>query len=221
MKQHADSPAGRVCREVRTLGNYAVLGWGSLIWDLDDLAPKVDLPWQMSAGPRLPMEFTRISPKRKMGLAVCLDPDHGELCATHAIASRRGTLEHVIEDLAARERAPLDMIGGVCRDTDRAHGRPAIAEAVTAWCEATGWVGAVWTDLRTNYTDHRPQGFSIGDASAYLRTLEGESLVQAVRYIHYAPTETDTPLRRALAEDPWWLDQVARIEDNKMTNETD
>ena len=36
---------------------YAVLGWGSLLWDLDDLAPKVTGDWHMLAGPALPMEF--------------------------------------------------------------------------------------------------------------------------------------------------------------------
>lgn len=186
-----------------------MLGWGSLIWDLDDLAPHVALPWRMRAGPRLPMEFTRISPKRKMGLAVCLDPEHGVGCATHAIASRRTALGGVIEDLAARERATVDMIGGVCLDTGAVQGRTAIAEAVGKWCAETGWTGAVWTDLRSNYTETSGEGFSVGRAMAYLRTLTGDSLVEAVRYIHFAPAETDTPLRRALAGDSWWQDQVA------------
>lgn len=192
-------------------GRYAVLGWGSLIWDLDDLAPNVALPWQMRAGPALPMEFTRISPKRKMGLAVCLDLDHGVACPTHAIASRRATLEDVVTDLAARERAPTDLIGGVCLASGQQQGREGIAAIVAAWCRDAGWAGAVWTDLRSNYTEMSGRAFSIADAIAYLKTLEGASLEEAVRYLHLAPPDTRTPLREALRQDPWWSDAVATL----------
>jgi len=68
---------------------FAIIGWGSLIWDLDDLGPHVRGAWAMGAGPRLPMEFTRVSPKRRRALVVCLDPRHGVPCATNAIASAR------------------------------------------------------------------------------------------------------------------------------------
>ena len=74
-------------------GRIAVIGWGSLIWDLDDLAPKVEGEWRMRAGPALPFEFSLVSRKRKMGLAVCLDPENGDECPTHVIASRRAEPE--------------------------------------------------------------------------------------------------------------------------------
>ena len=73
-------------------GRVAVIGWGSLIWDLDDLAPKVAGDWLMRAGPELPFEFSRISPKRKMGLVVCIDPNDGTPCPTHAIRSVRSDI---------------------------------------------------------------------------------------------------------------------------------
>ncbi|MEM6624105.1 MAG: hypothetical protein AAF674_17925 [Pseudomonadota bacterium] len=192
-------------------GRYAVLGWGSLIWDLDNLAEHVELPWQMQAGPSLPMEFTRISAKRKMGLAVCLDHDHGTPCPTHAIASRRGDLATAIQDLAARERAPVAMIGGVCRTGGVGQGRSEIAEQVREWCARTGWQGAVWTDLRSNYTEMSGRAFSVPDALAYLRTLTGDSLDEAVRYLHLAPLTTQTRLREALQSDDWWHGQVRRL----------
>ena len=196
------------------MSNYAVLGWGSLIWDLDNLGPYVALPWHMDAGPRLPMEFCRVSPKRKMGLAVCLDGTHGVACPTHAITSVRDELALVIADLAARERAPEALIGGVCTATDTTQGRAEIAVIVRDWCLKTGWRGAVWTDLRANYREHLGQDFSVPHAIRYLRGLSGESLQEAVRYIHFAPSGTDTPLRRALAGDPWWQEQVAILASN-------
>ena len=190
---------------------YAVLGWGSLLWDLDDLEPKVTGDWHMLAGPALPMEFARVSPKRKMGLVLCLDADQGHPCPTHAIASVRESLAEVVEDLAARERTGTDQIGGVCLATGDRQGREDIAATIADWCGRAGWKGAVWTDLKTNYAERLGTGFSIPHATAYLRGLTGESLDEAVRYIHNAPATTDTPLRRTLATDPWWQAEVARI----------
>ena len=57
------------------VSRYAIIGWGSLIWDLESLEPHVRGDWSMGAGPRLPMEFTRVSPKRKRALVVCLDAE--------------------------------------------------------------------------------------------------------------------------------------------------
>jgi hypothetical protein len=190
---------------------YAVLGWGSLIWDLENLAPHVRLPWSMGAGPRLPMEFSRISAKRKMGLVACLDPEIGVPCPTHAIASLRGGLDGAIGDLALRERAPRLRIGGVCLATGKAQGRAAIVATVRDWCRAAGWTGAVWTDLLPNYAEAEGEPFSVERGMAYLRRLSGDGLDEAVRYIRNAPPETDTPLRRRLAGDPWWLEQAARV----------
>ena len=185
-------------------GRIAILGWGSLLWDLDDLAPKVTGDWALRAGPRLPMEFSRISPKRRMSLVVCLDPDEGTRCATHVIRSRRAALAEAVSDLAARERAPLHRIGWV-RASGRGESRmPEVVAEVGAWCEAEGWAGAVWTDLEPNFLTTTGEVFSVAAGLTYLRGLEGESLAEAQRYIRRAPWTTRTRLRRALSADPWW-----------------
>ena len=192
-------------------GRYAILGWGSLIWDLDDLAPHVRGDWAMGAGPRLPMEFSRVSPKRKRALVVCLDPVDGVGCGTNVIASARDRIEAAVEDLARRERAPLEHIGALCRASGPVQGgKPEVAEAVRLWCEAGGWAGAVWTDLPANFAAELGEAFSIPRALAYLRTLDGAGLDEAVRYIEQAPPGTDTPLRRALGADDWWLEEARR-----------
>ncbi|MFQ5624857.1 MAG: hypothetical protein ACE5FS_15850 [Paracoccaceae bacterium] len=182
----------------------AVLGWGSLLWDLDDLAPKVAGDWQMRGGPELPMEFSRVSPKRRQALVVCLDPDHGSPCPTHAIASVRHTLAEAVADLAARERAPLHRIGHADREGGGRGRMPEVMEAVAGWCARTGWDGAVWTDLEPNFHEKAGAAFSVASGVAYLRTLSGESLAEAHRYITRAPETTQTPLRRALSQDAWW-----------------
>ena len=152
------------------------------------------------------MEFSRVSPKRKLGLVVVMDPEHGDDCPTHAIASIKTDIHAVAEDLRDRERMKdIDKIGAVCLQTgfERA-GHPYLADRVRLWCQGHGVLGAVWTDLGPNFEDSSGTAFSIGAAMAYLRKLTGDNLAEAVRYIDHAPAQTDTPLRRALAADHWW-----------------
>ncbi len=188
----------------------AILGWGSLLWDLDDLAAKVDGPWLRRAGPRLPMEFSRISPKRKMGLVLCLDPADGTGCATHAIRSRRQDPEASRADLAARERAPLHRIGWADAEGRGESRLPEVIAAVAGWCREAGWQAAVWTDLEPNFRETTGAGFSVPAGKDYLRGLGAESLPEAVRYIRNAPPTTRTKLRRSLAVDPWWREMHRR-----------
>jgi hypothetical protein len=186
------------------MARIAILGWGSLLWDLDDLAPKVVLPWAIGAGPRLPMEFSRVSPKRLMGLVVALDPVDGVACPTHAIRSRRATLAEAVADLAARERAPEDRIGWAAADGRSATRLPDVARLVADWCAASGWDAAIWTDLEPNFRAMTGRRFSVPAGIAHLRNLAPKNLAEARRYIRSAPSGTRTPLRRALARDAWW-----------------
>ncbi len=187
-------------------GTYAILGWGSLLWDLDDLAPKIRGGWKLRAGPSLPLEFSRISPKRLMSLVVVIDPEHGAPCPTHAIASIRSDIGSATEDLRARERASdASFIGAACLETGlRRAADPAIAEHVAGWCRETGARGAVWTDLPRNFEAHAGRPFDVPAGLAYLSALDGASAAEARRYIDSAPAETDTPLRRALSSQSWW-----------------
>ncbi|MEM9371603.1 MAG: hypothetical protein AAGA26_10645 [Pseudomonadota bacterium] len=190
----------------------AIIGWGSLIWDLEILAPKTRGDWQMCAGPQLKMEFTRVSPKRKMGLAVCLDDQAGALCQTHYVESIRSDISDALRDLALRERTDPQNIGAICLDTGfNRSDDPAISSEVVRWCAANGIRGAVWTDIGPNFSDRLGIPFTVERGVTYLRSLSGESLDEAVRYIENAPVSTDTPLRRALSSDAWWIGEAVRL----------
>lgn len=160
----------------------------------------------MGAGPRLPLEFARISRKRKRALTLVIEPDHGAGCATHAIDSVRSSIHEAAEDLARRERTTdVTHIGAVCLRTGFVRSSSArIAQRVTAWCLWTGVRGAVWTDLPRNFHETTGAPFSLDAAVGYLKALKPKALAEAHRYIENAPEHTDTPLRRHLAEDPWW-----------------
>lgn len=181
-------------------GRIAILGYGSLIWDLDDLAPHVEGGWRMGAGPALPLEFSRISPKRLRSLVVVVDAEQGVPCATHAIASRRGDLAQAAADLAARERCGVARVGVATPGSDGS----AVARRVARWCAETGAAGAVWASLPCNFEAETGRRFSVAAGLDYLRGLTGASAAEARRYIDGAPAATDTPLRRALAGAEWW-----------------
>ena len=186
-------------------GQTLILGYGSLLWDLDDLAPHVRGGWRMAAGPALPLEFSRVSPKRKLSLVVVIDTLAGAPCPTHVIDSARGSVAEAVADLAARERTEAAHIGWVDAATGASRSnRAGVAGTVRDWCEATGARGAVWTDLDGNFERATGAPFTIARGIAYLKTLEGDGLAAAREYIDGAPVQTDTPLRRALNADPWW-----------------
>jgi hypothetical protein len=100
------------------MSRIAVIAWGSLLWDLDDLAPKVRGAWHVARGPRLPFEFSRVSDKRKRALVVVIDHEHGVECSTSFIESTHTDLDAAVDDLAARERAPRERIGHCTVDDD-------------------------------------------------------------------------------------------------------
>lgn len=185
--------------------SVAIIGFGSLIWDPAGLSPNVKAPWQRGAGPVLPLEFSRISPKRRESLVVVIDPVHGRPCPTSYILSARSTLESAVADLATREHAPVNRIGFVCRRTRRSHGRfAAILAAIMNWTGDRDLDGAVWTDLEANFTSRTGLEFTVSNGLSYLKALDPNGLGEAKRYIDRAPEESDTPLRRALAAEPWW-----------------
>ena len=189
----------------------AIIGWGSLIWDLENLVPHVHGSWQMRKGPELPLEFSRVSPKRKKALAVCVDPMDGVPCFTCVITSKRTTVAEAQTDLARRERAPQGFIGTFDAESGQSHGRPQIAFKIAQWCQVNGWAGAVWTDLHPTFTATTGLMFSTEAGRDYLRSLDGEGLDEAVRYIERAPATTNTRLRRHLRDDSWWQEQVVRV----------
>ena len=187
------------------MSKIAVIGFGSLLWDLDDLAPKVSGEWKMYEGPILPLEFSLVSRKRHYALALVIDYGDGAPCPTCVIDSVRSEIGAAIVDLANRERMEPTNIGFVDRNTGESHShREETRNTFWNWIEDSTYDGAVWTDGERNFEALTGRAFSLQTAQDHLRSLQGISLEEARRYIRNAPARVETPLRRALEGAPWW-----------------
>ena len=187
------------------MSKIAVIGFGSLLWDLDDLAPKVSGEWKMYEGPILPLEFSLVSRKRHYALALVIDYGDGAPCPTCVIDSVRSEIGAAIVDLANRERMEPTNIGFVDRNTGESHShREETRNTFWNWIEDSTYDGAVWTDGERNFKALTGRAFSLKTAQDHLRSLQGISLEEARRYIRNAPARVETPLRRALEGAPWW-----------------
>ena len=187
------------------MSKIAVIGFGSLLWDLDDLAPKVSGEWKMYEGPVLPLEFSLVSRKRHYALALVIDYGDGAPCPTCVIDSVRSEIGAAIVDLANRERMAPTNIGFVDRNTGESHSlREETRKIFWNWIEDRDYDGAVWTDGERNFEALTGKAFNLQTAQDHLRSLQGISLEEARRYIRNAPARVETPLRRALEDSPWW-----------------
>ena len=82
----------------------AIIGWGSLLWDLDNLTPFVQGDWAINAGPRLPLEFSLVSRKRLGALALAIDEKHGAYSPSSIIHSMHSDIVEARSNLATGVR---------------------------------------------------------------------------------------------------------------------
>jgi len=182
----------------------AILAWGSLVWDRRELAIAEDFS---PCGPRLPVEFCRVSANGRLTLVI--DEAFGASCATYSTLSAIGDLGAAIENLRLREDMPgakgvgfVDLASGRHSDTAMQRHPQAVA-AIKAWAQANGRDAAIWTALACNFDkpEKPPEPFSVEAAIRYLETLEtleAPKLSAALGYIRSAPPEVKTPVRDAV-----------------------
>ena len=187
------------------MSKIAVIGFGSLLWDLDNLASKVSGKWKMYQGPVLPLEFSLVSRKRHLALALVIDYLDGAPCPTCVIDSIRSDISASVIDLAERERMVPSNIGFIDRSSGQSHShRKETQQTLWHWIKNSDYDGAVWTDGERNFEDLTGKRFSLQTAQDHLWSLRGVSLEEARRYIREAPSRVETPLRKALDGSPWW-----------------
>jgi hypothetical protein len=192
----------------------ACLAWGSLVWDPRTLP--LAGPWRLE-GPRLPVEFSRVSLDGRVTLV--LDgsaPASPTYCGPLAI----GDLDEAVEALAERERIVAAQrrrfVGALVRrdgrraTSARCEGQgetdPELVSAIASWLETRPLDAVLWTALPSRgpagAAAKRP-GFD--RLLAHLESLEGEARARAEEYVRRAPRPVRTP-HRAQFETRlgWW-----------------
>jgi len=180
----------------------AVLGWGSLIWDRQNL--KRSTGW-FSDGPCLSVEFARVSSHSRATLVLVDD-----VVASRSLWARSSLdeMSKAAENLRLREGPTKpDWI----YQTDSAGTRNILDEPIEGlsidkveeWLERRPDLsGVVWTGIE-------PDGFDLSllerEVVAWLsKLLEKGEHARAEEYVRKAPSSIDTPVRRAIQEAFGW-----------------
>ncbi|KAB2676666.1 MULTISPECIES: hypothetical protein [Hyphomicrobiales] len=180
----------------------AILGWGSLIWDV---RPEFDMyhdEWLLD-GPTLPLEFSRISESRKGALTLVIDTQHGAPCRAAYSLSWRSNPDDAIADLRCREGTIMKRMGFHFRDGSRTCAPP-VPDAVAEWAAEKEYDVVVWTGLPSNFKDKTGKEFSVAEAIRHLQSLTKDGKSMAAIYVWNAPDLIRTPLRNALQVEPWF-----------------
>ena len=197
----------------------AVIGWGSLIWCPGSL--RIKTKWR-SDGPRLPIEFARISRDGRLTLVILPGADDQQL---YWALSEFESLGDACRNLKERESCALKHIHCLT-----AEGRAAtdvhamvdvcamVTERVRDWLAARKGVdAAIWTGLITNWCTKRGRKFTLDDAVRYLNELESErdraatTYDRAQKYVKNTPLLIQTNVRRAMQREGWKDTELPKV----------
>ncbi len=176
----------------------AVLGWGSLIWNPQQL--DVTGAFEIG-GPPLPIEFTRVSGNGRLTLVI--DERYGTACPTYYAVSGSKGLDEARENLRIREgMTHVNGVGYVDLRTGEVSARvkerhPHAIPVIANWAREKGFGAVIWTALASNFAEVTSRVYSIDEALAYLGELPSEKFALAARYIRMAPLQVQTPFRAA------------------------
>lgn len=191
----------------------AVLGWGSLIWDPRELQ-LADFAWHLD-GPKLPIEFARISeadPKTGLPrLTLVLHEGSPEIPTLWAL-SAHSELSEACANLGRRERREEGAVGYVHRDGQRhltaitdATVRKKLLETIDRWREQMDFDAVIWTDLPCKgFTP-----FTIQKAVERLREWHQNGIAtDAQKYVRCAPAQIRTAVRDRVERELQWLPMI-------------
>lgn len=179
----------------------AILGWGSLVWDPDGLA--FDDNWRLD-GPRLPVEFARISNGGRLTLVLLKGVDP---VTTLWTVSSCNQLTDAIENLKQREGTQTaDKIGfvSVSSQEKRCEVVPSVAAVIDEWTRRHHFDATIWTDLSSNFKDKTGKAFNSNNVLAYLRELKDAASKNSREYIMKAPPQIRTQIRGCIEESLGW-----------------
>ena len=176
----------------------AIIGWGSLIWNPQNLAYNIDLNW-MPDGPLLPIEYSRISADGRLTLVIADNVKHVK---TYYAYSTIKSLDLAILNLAVREGSNISTIGYYIKNEN--HISPnnfTYQKEIKNWIELNNNIDAViWTNLTENWKTKTQYKSRID----YLVNLPKEVSKVAEEYIRKTPLQINTLLRKEIEEKLNW-----------------
>ena len=179
----------------------AILGWGSLLWEPGaEFERWIELPWK-NDGPRLKVEFSRISRSRKGALTLVIDEVNGTSSNVAWCLSKRDRLDDAISDLRSREGTTTANIASVSIIEKPAE-LASLQNEIIAWATKKKIDAVIWTALKSNFESEKGRPFSVEEALTYLKGLDDIGRARAAEYVRNAPRFVKTNLRSALASDP-------------------
>ena len=165
-----------ICIEMKV----AILGWGSLIWEPGADFEKSIKPWKYD-GPKVKIEFSRISKSREGALTLVLDPKNGTETTVAWCISERARVEDALADLRCREGTTMANIGCVYVDEPAKPKSP--DQEILAWAMERKLDAVIWTALTSNFEKERGMSFSVEAVTAYIKTLKPAGKVRAAEYV--------------------------------------
>lgn len=188
----------------------AIVAWGSLIWCPGSL--RIKTCWRLN-GPRLPIEFARISKDGRLTLVIYPDSEDQP---TYWAVSEFKRLDEVRRNVSERERAKLADIHYIIRNGEAMRRiTPGVMQRMKDWLvKHDDLQGVVWTGLRSNWKEKRERDFTPEDGVQYLRELKpvGDRVStiydRAREYVRNTPPQIQTEVRRRMRAQGW---QDARL----------
>jgi hypothetical protein len=176
------------------------LGWGSLIWDPRDFQRIGE--WY-GDGPRLPVEFARISKDERLTLVLYPNVDRVQVLWAYAEVN---SLDQAVEDLRQREGTKQSLIGfdSIKENKSRCQIVPEILNEIRGWATKKKLDAVVWTDLPSNFKEKRRKEFNENNVIEYLKSLQGEEQQKAREYIEKAPLQIMTKMRHIIKKELGW-----------------
>lgn len=129
----------------------AVIGWGSLIWNKREL--QIAGGWHKD-GPRLPVEFARISSRERLTLVIHPDSPGQQ---TYWAASTAKELDAARKNLQAREGTKIENIRSTSLRTAPTDEDDLASQEIHAWLSSQhhDLYAAIWTGLTSNWVEKR------------------------------------------------------------------
>lgn len=167
----------------------ACIGWGSLIWNPENL--KIKGEWQ-NDGPYLPVEFARQSQNGRITLVI---DEKFEPQKTFWILMTQNSISDACSSLREREGTVDRHIHHVTSDAEP---KNSIQEEIIKWLTEKELGCAIWTGLPPKFkgVDHKFP--TLTDLFEYFDNLPNDKLELAKEYITKTPKQIDTKYRREI-----------------------